>query len=113
MNQDIENIIKKNLPEIRKHIHGKECKNYEECEKFSLFERASENALSKINTSLIADEVLKVVVETTINMLRDESMLAECITKTLGYGHHYSTIPVLRGIVSEIEKKLLLDNNKK
>jgi hypothetical protein len=63
MKQDIENIIKKNLPEIRKHIHGKECENYEECEKFSLFERASENALSQINTSLIADEVLKVVVE--------------------------------------------------
>jgi hypothetical protein len=124
MKQDIENIIKKNLPEKKEENKALSDGTNQEIE--FLFRNCDigviaqhyrnvgfNQALSKINTSLIADEVLKVVVETTINMLRDESMLAECITKTLGYGHHYSTIPVLRGIVSEIEKKLLLDNNKK
>jgi hypothetical protein len=97
MNQDIENIIKKNLPEIRKHIHGKECKNYEECEKFSLFERASENALSKINTSLIADEVLKVVVETTKREL--EEQINHIKNTSEGTQDWYEGIRVIKSLV--------------
>lgn len=56
MNQQIENIIKKNLPEKQLPIrgdafHDQHCnvKGFNEC-------------LDEINTSLIADEVLKVVV---------------------------------------------------
>lgn len=55
MNKDIENIIKRNLPE----------KKEEFAEGFNDGETKIFNqALSQINTSLIADEVLKVVVET-------------------------------------------------
>lgn len=61
MKQQIENIIKENLPEKKEitcdlpHI----IKMCEKCEDDTIFNQA----LSQINTSLIADEVLKVVVE--------------------------------------------------
>ena len=51
MKQDIENTIKKNLPE-NKHSMIKR-----------MYDNGFDEALSQINTSLIADEVLKVVVE--------------------------------------------------
>lgn len=57
MKQQIENIIKKNLPEERnEYDFGIQDPAYAEQEGFN-------QALSQINTSLIADEVLKVVVE--------------------------------------------------
>ena len=58
MNQDIENIIKSNLPE-KKVCNGDD---YLKKEGFN-------QALSQINTSLIADEVLKVV-EKPIELLK-------------------------------------------
>lgn len=66
MKQDIENIIKKNLPEPAKGIE----KVIENTEQDRIYNLLNENmiigfnqALSQIDTSLIADEVLKVVVE--------------------------------------------------
>lgn len=55
MKQQIENIIKKNLPKIQEHICGF---NDGEC-----VCNCFQEALSQINPSKIADEVLKVVVE--------------------------------------------------
>lgn len=65
MNQQIEEIIKKNLPEKREL---KECGKCNSCEMMMACEvlyadRQFNQALSQINTSLIADEVLRVVVE--------------------------------------------------
>jgi len=54
MKQQIENIIKKNLPLS------------DNSSKILSFGKGFNQALSQINTSLIADEVLKVVVETKI-----------------------------------------------
>jgi len=57
MKQDIENIIKKNLPENKTSDNDEDFYiDYEENKGFN-------QALSQINPSLIADEVLKVVVE--------------------------------------------------
>lgn len=61
MHETIENTIKKNLPEKKEITCDlpdiiKMCKK---CEDDTIFNQA----LSQINTSLIADEVLKVVVE--------------------------------------------------
>lgn len=76
MKQQIENIIKENLPEKKEHRefecngahNGKGC--YEDwCDvetcisKDAMTCKGFNQALSQINTSLIADEVLKVVVE--------------------------------------------------
>jgi hypothetical protein len=65
MKQDIENIIKKNLPEKRTQdnlpfenspeIYGNQ--------RIEAYKNGFNQALSQINTSLIADEVIKVVVE--------------------------------------------------
>jgi hypothetical protein len=44
--------------------------------------------------------------EDVIKELRSEELLAKAIQETLGLGHHYSTMPVARGIVSALEKKL-------
>lgn len=69
MKQDIENIIKKNLPEKKeydwsKDEHTKTCKDgCTYCCNADGMITGFNQAISKINTSLIADEVLKVVVE--------------------------------------------------
>ena len=60
MNKDIENIIKKNLPE--KGIKWMQEGNYSHKDKKGYTDGFNQ-AISQINTSLIADEVLKVVVE--------------------------------------------------
>ena len=58
--KEIENIIKKNLPEKKEQPqYGLD--NYEHFEADQTF--GFNQALSQINTSLIADEVLKVIVE--------------------------------------------------
>lgn len=57
MKQQIENIIKKNLPKIQEHICGF---NDGEC-----VCNCFQEALSQIDTALIADEVLKVIEEKT------------------------------------------------
>lgn len=56
MNKDIENIIKKNLPEKKKENYLSPDIRIDEQNGFN-------QALYQINTTLIADEVLKVVVE--------------------------------------------------
>jgi Na+-translocating ferredoxin:NAD+ oxidoreductase RnfC subunit len=63
--EQLEEVIKKNLPEKREL---KECGKCNACEMMMACEvlyadRQFNQALSQINTSLIADEVLKVVVE--------------------------------------------------
>lgn len=74
MKQEIENIIKKNLPE-KTPFCSKLCQNRNGLDYCGTCEQAWEycscsarntgfnKALSQINTSLIADEVLKVVVD--------------------------------------------------
>lgn len=59
MKQDIENIIKKNLPEKKEKVYRSDGKT----ELFVTSNFHFNQALSQINTSLIADEVLNVVVE--------------------------------------------------
>lgn len=60
MKQDIENIIKKNLPE-KNEIYPI---NVEKQDEKWNYLNGFNQALSQINTSLMADEVLKVVGET-------------------------------------------------
>jgi len=72
MNQDIENIIKKNLPEERTQdnlpfenspeIYGNQ--------RIEAYKNGFNQALSQINPSLIADEVLKVVVDTRVEIIK-------------------------------------------
>ena len=65
MKQDIENIIKKNLPE-EKIISNIKFNSIQEDYSSGLLEGeilGHNQCLSQINTTLIADEVLKVVVE--------------------------------------------------
>ena len=70
MYQELKNKIIENLPEekIEKKIHTPNCLrgtdkyNHAYCE-ISIEDDGFNQALSQINTSLIADEVLKVVVE--------------------------------------------------
>lgn len=63
--EQLEQVIKKNLPEKKKHSMFKEMANVNAYHEINCFNQA----LSQINTSLIADEVLKVVVETTIKII--------------------------------------------
>jgi hypothetical protein len=51
--EQLEEVIRKNLPEKKEITHPQ----------FALWEKGFNQAISQINTSLIADEVLKVVVE--------------------------------------------------
>lgn len=45
-------------------------------------------------------------IDECIRLLRDENTMSEVIRETLGYGNHYSTMPVARGLVSRMEEKL-------
>jgi hypothetical protein len=70
MKQDIENIIRTNLPENKLFNGDDEVEYICECEGFN-------QALSQINTSLIADEVLKVVVEKIEGLYKEEKNVNE------------------------------------
>lgn len=66
MKQQIENIIKENLPEKKENTDNK-------YDIYSEQRRLGFNqALSQIDTSLIADEVLKVVVEKIKEYIQEE-----------------------------------------
>lgn len=80
MKQEIEEIIKKNLPEKKEPIaHQIPCPDnmpgccVYHCEyRLSNEDKSFNQALSQINTSLIADEVLRVVVEKIIETLTSD-----------------------------------------
>ena len=48
--------------------------------------------------------------ERIVRMLQDQSMHAEVINKTLGLGNHYSTMPVVAGITSQVIKAINQDH---
>ena len=73
MKQDIENIIKKNLPENKKKSFIKSSgigMNNDAYKHYSGIVDGFNQALSQIPISLIADEVLKVVVETKVEIIK-------------------------------------------
>ena len=106
MKQQIENIIKKNLPEKKEETMETECPHckgkpqtvkddclYCHCgiQAGLLDENIGFNqALSQINTSLIADEVLKVVVE----KIKEEKEIA---VKQLAYETDVEIVEYLKG----------------
>lgn len=53
-----------------------------------------------------AEHIREKTIDECIRLLRDENTMSEVIRETLGYGNHYSTMPVARGLVSRMEEKL-------
>lgn len=55
-------------------------------------------------------QIRKDAVEEVLAELSKQDMHAEVIRETLGHGHHYSTMPVVAGIVSKIKERLNMTN---
>ena len=57
------------------------------------------------------EEMVEAERERILNKLSDQSLHSEVIFKVLGAGHHYSTMPVVAGIVSRLKETLTQPNN--
>jgi uncharacterized protein YktB (UPF0637 family) len=106
MKQDIENIIKKNLPEPAKGIE----KVIENTEQDRIYNLLNENmvigfnqSLSQIDTSLIADEVLKVVVEKIESYKKIELLkLRSCENDKINWNYHQGKVHQLEDLLSNL-----------
>jgi len=112
MNKDIENIIKKNLPEKKGHDSIVQLGVYDQATTEGKLHYQNEygkrdgfnQALSQINTALITDEVLKVVVETGEEEIK---RINDIIPKQNDYEQGY-----IRGIKEYIQLLSTISPNK-
>jgi hypothetical protein len=103
--EQLEEVIKKNLPEKREL---KECGKCNACEMMMACEvlyadRQFNQAISQINTTLIADEVLKVVVEKIESYKKIELLkLRSCENDKINWNYHQGKVHQLEDLLSNL-----------